>query len=344
MRNSAPVHAHGKNLLALEQMERKWYTHLHGRYRHMDGRWLFLGMIIFSLNGIVHIHAQTPALPEGTPIKEQTQDTPDPYTDFSLPDSESSTDNAKIQSTGKNDEISDSSSVILTAIMRKIKAKGQSFFKDYPTTHTFNTTFGLNTSGTGFEPYRSQFQQCYDFDSRQMSAFCGVQLAKSCFDFTCNSEFWLLQWSRLRMGPGLRYHLNVFDTIAVSNDFFAGLYLDWRPALWFGFSANTQYFFRGRTIQAIKNAVPFLVNHSIAFGMQFTAYLPYQFSLYLQFNSYEQFRYNVLCAPSLIVGVRYQSPFHVILSAEFAARYIDIFTLSGRFDNSELRFTMGYRL
>lgn len=186
------------------------------------------------------------------------------------------------------------------------------------------------------------FQGSYLFDSPMFSAGSGIQVGTDRFDFYAAGVFWFLRTNHNKLGAGLHYHVGNLQDISVTNDLLAGLYYKLQPWYWFSVFLNVSYFFKARTIHAIAGAVPVLPHNSLAASIRLDFYPVKYVSFFLEMSTYEEFRYLVFCAPSFITGVSVNIPNYVSLFFSAKARYVDFFTLSAGFSNSEFVFGARY--
>lgn len=221
--------------------------------------------------------------------------------------------------------------------------KKDSYFNFSSTDLKFNIAVGMN-SGDGFEPYRFMMQPYFQIDNKYLQAYAGIQAANEMWHATAGAVAWPLRWNRIRLGAGLIYHFNYFEDISLCHDLMLNIHFETRPAYWLGIKLNTGYFHKARKIFAVEDYVGYIENNSVDFSLETDFYLPYNITMYTRVSSYELFRYMVFCAPSFTFGVSKSLGKRVDLTFETTTRYIDFFTVSARYDDSEMRFVMGFHL
>lgn len=202
---------------------------------------------------------------------------------------------------------------------------------------------GLNT-GDGYEPYTFMAQPYFMLDTTYFQAYGGVQLADDMLHVTAGTVFWPLRQNRFRLGGGIVYHFNYFDDISLCHDLLFNVHFETRPAYWFGLKMTTGYFFKARKIFAVEKDIGFIRNNSIDVSIETDFFLPYNITLFTRVSSYEMFRYMVFCAPSFTFGVNKALGRRVDFTFETTSRYIDFFTASTRYDDTEMRFIVGLHL
>lgn len=209
---------------------------------------------------------------------------------------------------------------------------------------TLEFALGFNNN-TGFENYSSMYQQILSLQVNRFYADAGFQITTNSLDISANAIFWLLNKTKVRLGAGSIYHYMYYDSLSSTHDFLPGIYLQARPTNKFGIGLDVHYMYKARTIFAIQEDTKILDNHSIAFSLQTDFYPNQNNKVFTKICSYEQFRYNVLCAPSFSIGLKHELPNNnAYLELEGIARFTDLFTLSAYHDSNELRLAFGMYL
>lgn len=223
-------------------------------------------------------------------------------------------------------------------------SRKKSDYYDYDNTDvTFNISAGIN-SGSGFEPYTFMAQPYAQIDTKYFQLYTGVQMSGEIFHATTGGVFWPLRLRKMRLGAGMVYHFNYFDDVSLCHDLLFNLHYEVRPTYWLGFKMNAGYFYKARRIFAVSDYVGYIKNNSVDFSIETDFFLPYSITLYTRISSYEMFRYMVFCAPSFSFGITKSLGKRLDLTFETTSRYIDFFTVSARYDDTELRLIMGLHL
>lgn len=191
-------------------------------------------------------------------------------------------------------------------------------------------------------PKNIYFQGSYLFDSPMFSAGGGMQAGSDRFDFYAAGVFWFLRTKHNKLGAGLHYHVGTLQDISTTNDLLAGLYYKFQPWYWFSVFLNFSYFFKARTVYAVADVIPVLPHNSLAASIRLDFYPVKYVSFFLEMSTYEEFRYLVFCAPSFIAGVSANFSEHISLWVSAKARYVDFFTLSAGYENTEFVFGARY--
>ena len=205
--------------------------------------------------------------------------------------------------------------------------------------------FVANT-GQGFEPYHLALEAAYTLDTETLSATGAVKAAKGDLQFTAKC-IWLplginTEWMSLKLGAGLIYNFDAYLPYSISNNLLPGAYLHFAPGKHWCLTADISYFFKGRTLFAIADKNPLLVNSTIAFRLRNDFFINEAFGAYLEVSSYELFRYMILCAPSLTLGGTFNTGNSLSFALEATARFTDFFTVSAYYDSTEVRFLVRY--
>ncbi|MCR5763167.1 MAG: hypothetical protein K6G00_07295 [Treponema sp.] len=208
---------------------------------------------------------------------------------------------------------------------------------------TFNISAGMN-SGSGFEPYTFMVQPYVQLDTTYFQLYTGVQMSGDIFHATAGGVFWPFRLRRMRFGAGMVYHFSYFDDISLCHDLLFNFHYELRPAYWFGFKMNLGYFHKARRIFAVADYIGYITNKSTDFSFETDFFLPAKITLYTRMSSYEMFRYMVFCAPSFTFGVSKTVGKRLDITFETTSRYIDFFTASARYDDTEMRFILGLHL
>jgi len=213
----------------------------------------------------------------------------------------------------------------------------------FPSFKAVSATLGFNT-GNGFEQYHFLGQAMFILDHGSFSAYSGIQGGKGSFDFVAAGMYWPLRLAKFRLGVGAVYNLNFYSDISMTNNILPGIYIDWRPSDLFYFGFSFKYMLKLRTIYAIADKIPALVNNTVAFGFLFQFNLPHGFGVYLEAASYERYRYMIIGVPSFTAGLTYRMNPSWTFGFEAVVRFIDFFTLSATYDDSEFRLSARYTL
>ena len=133
------------------------------------------------------------------------------------------------------------------------------------------------------------------------------------------------------------YNLNLFYKYSISSNFLPGFYLTWRPCPFYSLNLDIDLFLKIRSVFALQEVLPNLLNTTMAFRFRNDFYLPKNINLYLEIASIEKFRYMILCAPSFVLGGNFSINQSFDVVAEVAVHYIDFFTLSANYEDTEFR-------
>jgi len=217
-----------------------------------------------------------------------------------------------------------------------------SYASPFPVQQTFRYALGRN-NGTGFEPFRNTAQFTYTFDIPQVSARTGIQLTSDTFDFTADAIWWFARGSKIRTGIGMLYHYLLYEQISATDDFMAGLCMDFHPFTLFSISMDLDFQYKMDQVFAVKSHTPWLRNYNPAFRFRMTYAFDSGAEIYAETASYEYFRYMLFFAPSFTFGGLYRWKNGMWLGAEIIPRYIDMMTLSADYDCTEIRAYYGFR-
>ncbi|MBP5695340.1 MAG: hypothetical protein J6X11_01700 [Treponema sp.] len=193
----------------------------------------------------------------------------------------------------------------------------------------------IYNTGDGFDTYQLAFQFGYTYENQKASALAAGFLGEDNYQFTAEGVWWPFRWSKGKMGLGTIYNITYFPELSITNNLMAGFWLETRPAKWFCLKVDTVSLCKLRTIFAIKDDNPVLVNNTFGFDLSMHFYPLSWYEFYAAVKTHELFRYNLLGSPALCLG----SVFHLSALQEFAAeakvRYTDFFTNSAMYDSCE---------
>ena len=196
----------------------------------------------------------------------------------------------------------------------------------------------IYNTGDGFDTYQLAFEFGYTYESQNLSALAAGFLGEEDYQFTARAVCWPFKWSRGRMGLGAKYNFTYFQDLSITNNLLAGFWVETQPVSWFCLKVNTVSLCKLRTIFAIKDDNPVLVNNTLGFDVSLHFYPISWFEFYTAIQTHELFRYNLLGSPALCLG----SVFHLSSLQEFGAeakvRYTDFFTNSAMYDSCEFAF------
>ena len=195
----------------------------------------------------------------------------------------------------------------------------------------------------GFDPSTVSVTALYDIHSRRFDAEAGLNIGTGAFDFTTQASYRFLRKDKVTLGTGIIYNLNWFYNYSLSSNFLPGFYVTWKPVSFYSLNFNIDYFLKIRTLFALSNTYQNLLNSTVAFRFRNDFYLPYNINLYFELSSIEKFRYMILCAPSIIFGGTWATNYNFDIIAELAVHYIDFFTLSANYEDTEFRLGVKYK-
>ena len=228
-----------------------------------------------------------------------------------------------------------------TAQDEKIIVKKEPPVSRFPSFKSIELSAGYNTA-SAFESYSFFGNLKFLLDSEKVRIRTGLQYGSGNVDFSNSFVYWPLRFSCVRLGLGLIYNLEFFLDISMTHNLLPGFYLECRPCSWFSFDFMLSFFIKGRTIYALKDDCPLLMNYSAATGFNFNFYLPYNIALFLGMNSCEDFRYMVLGASSFSAGISYVLNDSWSFYFTGTARYVDFFFLSSAFEDAEFKLSARY--
>ena len=201
---------------------------------------------------------------------------------------------------------------------------------------------GFNTM-QGYEPSPVSASFYYNIFGNRFSAAAGTKLEKGDTQLTISGSYKFFKHTKVSLGTGIVYNLDWLHDFSLSNNFLPSLFIIYTPNDFYSLKFDADFFFKFRNVFALSDDLSSLINATMAFSLRNEFSLPKDISLYFEFASIERFRYMILCAPSFIFGGRYSAFEHFDLTLEAAIRYIDFFTLSAHYDDTEIRIGASYK-
>ena len=201
---------------------------------------------------------------------------------------------------------------------------------------------GVNTM-QGFDPSPVSFSFLYDIHSKRFDAEGGLKVGSGDFDFTSQASYRFLRKDNITLGTGIIYNLNWFYDYSLTHNFLPGFYVTWKPTPFYSLSFDIDLFLKVRRVFALHEDLPNLLNTTIAFEFRNDFYIPGGVNLYFEVSSIEKFRYMIFCAPSIIFGGNFSTPYKFDIVAEAVVHYISLFTLSAYYEDTEFRLGARYK-
>ena len=201
---------------------------------------------------------------------------------------------------------------------------------------------GFNTM-QGYEPSPVYASFYYNIFGNRFSAAAGTKLEKGDTQLTISGSYKFFKHQKVSLGTGIVYNLDWLHDFSLSNNFLPSLFIIFTPNDFYSLKFDADFFFKVRNVFALSDDLSSLVNATMAFSIRNEFTLPKDILLYFEFASIERFRYMILCAPSFIFGGSYSAFKNFDLTLEAAIRYIDFFTLSAHYDDTEIRIGASYK-
>ncbi|MCR4953896.1 MAG: hypothetical protein K6A43_07460 [Treponema sp.] len=198
----------------------------------------------------------------------------------------------------------------------------------------------LNTM-EGFSSAHWIFSSVYNFQTSDFFACAGIEGKYGKFQLTMDALYWFFNHPSLKLGANFNYNFALFAKYSTCNNFLPGVVLEWVPEKWLTIDFNAAYFLKLRNIFAMSDTHPVFYNNSVAFILRSTFSLPKNFTLSMQFASIEPFHYMLFCAPSFTLGIMYSTKQNYDIFVNATVRYIDFFTNSSHYEESQ--YTLGVR-
>lgn len=201
---------------------------------------------------------------------------------------------------------------------------------------------GFNTL-QDYQPSCFSLSGSYNIWGKRFSAFGGFFLEGGDCQLTLKAAYKFFKREKLSLATGVIYNLDWLQNISLANNFLPCISFEWKPFSFYTLKTDLAFMFKLRRVFVFdKNTHP-LINATMAAVIKNTFNLPRDINLYLEFASIENFRYMVFCAPSFIMGAQYKLNEKIELSLEAAIRYIDFFTLSAHYSDSDIRLGVKYK-
>lgn len=195
----------------------------------------------------------------------------------------------------------------------------------------------------GYEPSFFSATGVYNITGQKFSASGGLFLQKGDTQVTLNALYKFFDNDVVWLGTGVVYNLNVLHDISISNNFLPTFYLNWQPKPFYSLDFSLAFMCKFRSLFVFSQFARPLVNTTAGISLKNTFYLPKDIKLYIEFASIEKFRYMIFCAPSFIFGSEFSINEKIDAGVEIAVHYIDFFTLSSHYEDTDVRMGVRYK-
>lgn len=204
---------------------------------------------------------------------------------------------------------------------------------------TYNSNFYNNLNYT-----TQSFQASYQYQAKSIDATAGFCFGKENFEAATDFSIYFCNIEKFGAGLNCVYHFKTFENTFNEHDIIIGADVFFRPVDWFKINLKLGYL---RTCSEIiplrKYGNEWVFNNSTFFFVKTTFKPIDNLYLYLQASNCELFRYMLFSSASFTIGAEYTFNFGLSFKAEAVSRFIDIVTLSARYDSTDLRISAGYR-
>ena len=188
-----------------------------------------------------------------------------------------------------------------------------------------------------YEPSLFSASAMYNIWGKRFSASGGTQIQEGDTQLTLSASYAFFKNKKLSLGTGIIYNLNWLHDYSITNNFLPCFFLEWEPNSVYKLELSIDLLFKFRHLFIFRFNQHQLINSTVAIQIKSIFNLPKNFLLYVEFASIETFRYAIFCAPSYIAGVEYKlnDSFDIMLDA--TVHYIDFFTLSAHYADTDIR-------
>lgn len=190
----------------------------------------------------------------------------------------------------------------------------------------------------------SAFQTSYEYKCKSIDAKAGFCFSKNNFEMA--TDFSIYFYTNDVFGAGFNgiYHFKTYENTFNEHDVIIGGEVYFNPVKWFKLTGRTGYLITNSEIIPLRPYnTQWVCNNSVYLFFRLDFMPVENLKLYLSSSNCELFHYNLLGSASFIIGAEYAFDFGLVFRAEAASRWIDIITLSGRYDSTDLRVSAGYR-
>lgn len=194
-----------------------------------------------------------------------------------------------------------------------------------------------------YEPSLFSASAVYNLFGERFSTSGGIFLQKGDTQFTASAKYKFFKQEKFSLGTGVVYNFNWLHDYSITNNFLPGFYLEWQPKPFYRLDVDIDFLFKFRSLFVFSRFSRPLVNTTVGCAIKNTFYLPKDISLYLEFASIEEFRYMIFCAPSFIVGSQFKITEKLDAGVEVVVHYIDFFTLSAHYEDTDFRLGVKYK-
>lgn len=194
-----------------------------------------------------------------------------------------------------------------------------------------------------YEPSLFSGSTIYNIWGKRFSALGGIQVQKGDMQLTLSAFYSFFKSEKVSLQTGVIYNLNWLMEYSLTNNFLPCLYFEWKPAPFYTLEVNFDLLFKFRHLFIFGFNQHQLINTTLAVSIKSIFNLPKNFRLYLEFASFETFRYDIFCAPSYIAGVEYSINDSFDVALDVTIHYIDFFTLSAHYADTDIKLGVRYK-
>lgn len=202
----------------------------------------------------------------------------------------------------------------------------------------WNFCLGLSIeNGTDYSINQVGMDFMSNLDMKVFDFSIGCKVLNQVADLTVKTVYWPCFYNCFYAGVGNIVHSQFYSHEYLEIDLLSGLFLKYDAKKVFSAELDFCYHLKSACIYEIKNEIPWIKNHSIAFHAGVGVNVTKFFALTFDFSSYSEYRYFLFFAPDFKLGLKFHADNNWSAGLDVECQYIDLFTLSANFNSFTAR-------
>lgn len=183
----------------------------------------------------------------------------------------------------------------------------------------------------------------FNFDMHELEANLGIRHFEDEENLTASIRYSPTFFGAFSAGLEGRFHFLLVQDSFTEIDWLSMVFLRFETGKHFKISGRGGIMMKSAKIFNIESSVPWLRNYNPVFDLNIQWDFNKFISIFFEFDSFTQYKYNLFLAPSIITGVCLNPSKRLSIGSEIEFCYIDLFTLSGYLSSIYHRAFIKYR-
>ena len=183
----------------------------------------------------------------------------------------------------------------------------------------------------------------FNFDMHELEANLGIRHFEDEENLTASIRYSPTFFGAFSAGLEGRFHFLLVQASFTEIDWLSMVFLRFETVKHFKISGRGGIMMKSAKIFNIESSVPWLRNYNPVFDLNIQWDFNKFISIFFEFDSFTQYKYNLFLAPSIVTGVCLNPSKRLSIGSEIEFCYIDLFTLSGYLSSIYHRAFIKYR-